>query len=62
MAGPGGNGMIIGSTAYMMVAPLSERTRTPITSALWYQRGLPMVATCVVISILFVPAYPVYLR
>jgi Na+/H+ antiporter NhaD/arsenite permease-like protein len=62
-AGLGGNGTIIGSTANIIVASLSERTRTPITSALWYQRGLPvMLATCVAISILFVLAYPLFLH
>ena len=58
-AGFGGNGTIIGSTANIVVASLSERTRTPITSALWNRRGLPvMLATCVVASVLFVLAYP----
>jgi len=62
-AGLGGNGTIIGSTANIIVASLSERTRTPITSALWYKRGLPvMLATCGVISILFVLAYPLFLH
>jgi Na+/H+ antiporter NhaD/arsenite permease-like protein len=58
-AGLGGNGTIIGSTANIIVASLSERTRTPITSRLWIRRGLPvMLATCAVISVLFVLAYP----
>jgi Na+/H+ antiporter NhaD/arsenite permease-like protein len=62
-AGLGGNGTIIGSTANIIVVSLSERTRTPITSVLWYRRGLPvMLATCVVISILFVLAYPLFLH
>jgi Na+/H+ antiporter NhaD/arsenite permease-like protein len=34
-AGFGGNGTIIGSSANIVVASLSERTRTPITSAMW---------------------------
>lgn len=53
-AGFGGNGTIIGSTANIVVASLSERTRTPITSKLWNKRGLPvMLATCAVASILY---------
>jgi len=58
-AGFGGNGTLIGSAANIVVASLSERTRTPITSALWNRRGLPvMLATCAVASVLFVLAYP----
>jgi Na+/H+ antiporter NhaD/arsenite permease-like protein len=57
-AGFGGNGTIIGSTANIVVATLSERTRTPITSALWNKRGLPvMLATCSIASILYFLAY-----
>jgi Na+/H+ antiporter NhaD/arsenite permease-like protein len=57
-AGLGGNGTIIGSTANIIVASLSERTRTPITSALWNKRGLPiMLVTCAVASILYVLLY-----
>jgi len=53
-AGFGGNATIIGSTANIVVASLSEKTRTPITSALWNKRGLPvMVVTCLVASILY---------
>jgi Na+/H+ antiporter NhaD/arsenite permease-like protein len=37
-AGFGGNGTIIGSTANIIVATLSEKTRTPITSKLWIRR------------------------
>ena len=60
-AGFGGNGTIIGSSANIVVASLSERTRTPITSAMWSRRGLPaMIAACVVASILFVVLYPFY--
>ena len=58
-AGFGGNGTIIGSTANVFVASLSERTKYPITSQLWNKRGLPvMIATCFVGSILFVLFYP----
>jgi len=57
-AGFGGNGTIIGSTANVFVASLSERTKYPITSPLWNKRGLPvMVVTCFVSSILFVLFY-----
>jgi len=58
-AGFGGNGTIIGSTANVFVASLSERTKYPITSQLWNKRGLPvMIVTCFVGSILFILAYP----
>jgi Na+/H+ antiporter NhaD/arsenite permease-like protein len=62
-AGFGGNGTILGSTANIVVASLSERTRTPITSALWNKRGLPvMLATCAVASILYVLVYPLFIQ
>jgi Na+/H+ antiporter NhaD/arsenite permease-like protein len=62
-AGFGGNGTIIGSTANIVVASLSERTHTPITSTLWNKRGLPvMLATCLVASVLYILAYPLYIR
>ena len=62
-AGFGGNGTIIGSTANIVVATLSEKTRTPITSKLWNKRGLPvMLATCAVASILFILAFPLFPR
>jgi Na+/H+ antiporter NhaD/arsenite permease-like protein len=62
-AGFGGNGTIIGSTANIVVASLSERTRTPITSKLWNKRGLPvMLATCAVASILYLFLYPIFTR
>ena len=57
-AGFGGNGTIIGSTANIIVATLSEKTRTPITSKLWIRRGLPvMILTCVIASILYAIFY-----
>ena len=60
-AGFGGNGTIIGSSANIVVVSLSERTRTPITSAMWSRRGLPvMIAACVVASILYVFLFPFY--
>ena len=60
-AGFGGNATIIGSTANIVVASLSERTRTPITSAMWTKRGLPaMIAACTVASILFAIFYPFF--
>jgi len=56
--GFGGNGTIIGSTAGIIVASLSEKTSTPITPRLWNQRGLPiMIVTCIIASILFVLLY-----
>lgn len=60
-AGFGGNGTIIGSTANIIVATLSEKTRTPITSSIWNRRGLPvMLVTCVIASILFAVFYKVF--
>ena len=54
-AGFGGNGTIIGSTANIVVVSLSEKTRTPITSALWNKRGLPvMILACGVASLFYV--------
>ena len=62
-AGFGGNGTIIGSTANIVVASLSERTNTPITSGMWSKKGLPaMVAACVVATILYVIMFPFYNR
>ena len=62
-AGLGGNGTIVGSTANIIVASLSERTRTPITSTLWNKRGLPvMLGTCAVISVLYVLWFPFFSR
>ena len=53
-AGFGGNGTIIGSTANIIVATLSEKTRTPITAVLWLRRGLPvMLTTCIIASLMF---------
>lgn len=58
-AGFGGNGTIIGSTANIIVASFSERTRQPITSALWLRRGFPvMLVTCAIASVLFMIFYP----
>jgi Na+/H+ antiporter NhaD/arsenite permease-like protein len=57
-AGLGGNATIIGSTANMIVASLSERTHTPITSKLWNRRGLPVtMVTCAVASLLYAALY-----
>jgi Na+/H+ antiporter NhaD/arsenite permease-like protein len=57
-AGFGGNGTIIGSTANIIVVTLSEKTRTPITAALWMKRGLPvMVVACTIASILYTIFY-----
>jgi Na+/H+ antiporter NhaD/arsenite permease-like protein len=62
-AGFGGNGTIIGSTANIVVATLSEKTRAPITAKLWNKRGLPvMLATCAVASVLYVLVFPLFPR
>jgi Na+/H+ antiporter NhaD/arsenite permease-like protein len=53
-AGFGGNGTIVGSTVNIIVADLSEKTRTPITAKIWNKRGLPvMLITCTIASIMF---------
>jgi Na+/H+ antiporter NhaD/arsenite permease-like protein len=60
-AGFGGNGTIIGSTANIIVATLSEKTRTPITSRLWNRRGLPvMLVTCAIASVLYIAFYKAF--
>jgi Na+/H+ antiporter NhaD/arsenite permease-like protein len=60
-AGFGGNGTIIGSSANIIVANLSNRTRTPITGPLWIKKGLPvMIVTCSVASILYVVFFPFF--
>jgi Na+/H+ antiporter NhaD/arsenite permease-like protein len=62
-AGFGGNGTIIGSTANIVVATLSEKTHTPITSKIWNKRGLPvMLATCAVATIMYILAFPLFSR
>lgn len=62
-AGFGGNGTIIGSTANVVVASLSERTRTPITPRLWNKSGLPiMIVTCTIASVLYIAMYPLFLK
>lgn len=62
-AGFGGNGSIIGSTANIVVVTLSERTRNPITAALWLKRGLPaMLLACLVASILYLIFFPWFSR
>lgn len=58
-AGFGGNGTIIGSSTNIIVTLLSEKTRTPITSALWNRSGLPvMILACTIVSILYVIFFP----
>ena len=60
-AGFGGNGTIIGSTANVVVTSLSERTRNPITPALWSKRGLPvMLLACVVATVMYVLVFYVF--
>lgn len=60
-AGFGGNGTIIGSTANIIVATLSEKTRKPIDSKLWSQRGLPvMLITCAIASVLYALVFPLF--
>ncbi len=53
-AGFGGNGTPIGSTANIITIKISEKTRTPITTALWLRTGLPvMIVTSIIGSVLF---------
>ena len=53
-AGFGGNGTIIGSTANIVVASLSEKTSAPLTPKVWNKRGLPvMLGTTLVASLLY---------
>lgn len=60
-AGFGGNGTIIGTSANIIVATLSEKTRTPITSKMWLRRGLPvMLVTCAIASVLYALAFPLF--
>jgi Na+/H+ antiporter NhaD/arsenite permease-like protein len=57
-AGFGGSGTIVGSTVNIIVADFSERTRMPITPAIWNKRGLPvMLVTCTIASIMFAIFY-----
>ena len=54
-AGFGGNGTPIGSTANIITISVSEKTRTPITTAIWLRTGLPvMIVACVVGTIMFI--------
>jgi len=58
-AGFGGNGTIIGSTANVVVADASRRTREPITSAIWNRRGLPvMLLTLAIASLVMIVFFP----
>jgi len=53
-AGFGGNATIIGSTANIVVTSVSEKTHSPITSAMWSKKGLPvMVVSCLIASVLY---------
>jgi Na+/H+ antiporter NhaD/arsenite permease-like protein len=57
-AGFGGNGTILGSTANIVVASVSDKTSHPITAKVWNKKGLPvMVGTCLVTSIIYVLAF-----
>ena len=54
-AGFGGNGTPIGSTANVLIVSISEKTHTPITTAIWMRTGLPvMLVACAVSTILFI--------
>jgi Na+/H+ antiporter NhaD/arsenite permease-like protein len=54
-AGFGGNGTLIGATTNIVIASISEKTSTPITSRYWNKRGIPiMLVTCLAASIIYV--------
>ncbi len=54
-AGFGANGTLIGASTNIVVASISEKTGTPITSSYWSKRGIPvMIATLVTTSILYI--------
>ena len=54
-AGFGGNGTPIGSTANVLIVSISEKTHTPINTAIWMRTGLPaMLVACAVSTLLFV--------
>lgn len=58
-AGFGGNGTPIGSTANIITIKLSERTRHPITTALWLRTGLPvMLLVCLIGTLLYALLFP----
>lgn len=62
-AGFGGNATAIGTAANIVIVSLSERTRAPITAAVWSRTGLPVaVATVAMGSLLFVLAFPLLSR
>lgn len=62
-AGFGGNGTIIGSTANVVVAQISNKTREPITAKLWMRRGLPvMLATCLVSSLAMILFFSIFTK
>ena len=54
-AGFGGNGTIIGATTNIVIASLSEKTSTPITSRYWNKHGIPiLLVSCLTASALYV--------
>ena len=58
-AGFGGDATSIGTAANIIIVSMSQRTRTPITPALWSRKGLPVaLGTCVVGSILYALFFP----
>jgi Na+/H+ antiporter NhaD/arsenite permease-like protein len=54
-AGFGGNGTLIGATTNIIIASISEKTSTPITSRYWNKHGMPiMLVSCLAASALYV--------
>lgn len=59
--GFGGNATIIGATTNIIIAGMLQKTRTPLTTALWTRRGLPvMLLTCAIASLFFLLFFPVF--
>lgn len=57
-AGFGGNATIIGASTNVVAVQFSRRTKTPINSAEWMRRGIPvMLATCLVATLAFIIAF-----
>ncbi len=58
-----GNGTIIGSTAGNIVAEISTKTPTPITSRTWMRLGPgALILACLMATVALVVAYPFFAR
>ncbi len=62
-AGFGGNGTIIGAASGIIVAEVSLKTPTPITSRMWMRAGpATLILACTVATAVMVLAYPFFAR